>query len=275
MTSTTTDTIRLRSRLSPEMVTARARAGRSDRPTRPILSTPTTRPPEVVTRTPPPAPTGDDVRILIDQPTPASRFLVRAFDLTVAITGLVVLSPLMLVLALLVKVESRGPALYGSTRVGYRKPVFKAWKFRSMRPDADAVLDELLAADEEARAEYEHYHKLRNDPRLTRLGSFIRRTSLDELPQLFNILVGEMSVVGPRPKSAVDAEVFGPALDLVLQVKPGLTGLWQVSGRNQVPIQDRVALDVEYALTRTMAGDLRICAKTFIQLWQPARNGAY
>jgi lipopolysaccharide/colanic/teichoic acid biosynthesis glycosyltransferase len=164
---------------------------------------------------------------------------------------------------------------YGSTRIGHDKPFFKAWKFRSMRPDADEVLAELLAADEAARAEYEHYHKLRDDPRLTRLGSFIRRTSIDELPQLFNILAGEMSVVGPRPKSVVDAEVFGPALDIVLQVRPGLTGLWQVSGRNQVPIQDRVALDVEYALTRTMLGDVRICARTFVQLWQPSRYGAY
>jgi exopolysaccharide production protein ExoY len=275
MTSTTTDTIRLRSRLSREMVAGGARTGRNDRPTRPILSTWTPRPPEVVTRVPPPAPAGDDIRILIDRPTLAPRFLVRAFDLTVAVTGLIVLAPVMLVLAVLVKAESRGPVLYGSTRVGYRKPLFKAWKFRSMRPDADAVLDELLASDEEARAEYELYHKLRNDPRLTRLGSFIRRTSLDELPQLFNILVGEMSVVGPRPKSLVDAEVFGPALDLVLQVKPGLTGLWQVSGRNQVPIQDRVALDVEYALTRTITGDLRICARTLVQLWRPGRHGAY
>lgn len=220
-------------------------------------------------------PLADDLGLVVPPPSRAQRVSVRAFDLVVAVVGLVVLAPLMLLVAIAVMIDSPGPILYGSARVGHGKPTFRAWKFRSMQPDADAALDDILAADATASREYETYHKLRDDPRLTRVGAVIRQTSLDELPQLFNILIGEMSVVGPRPKLPTDAETYGDALAAVLTVKPGLTGLWQVSGRNRLPVEQRVTLDLEYVATRSLLGDLRICARTFTQLWQPGKHGAY
>ena len=211
----------------------------------------------------------------LSAPGRASRLAVRAFDLVVAAVGLVVLSPLMLAIALAIKLDSPGPVLYGSTRIGHRRETFRAWKFRSMQPDADAQLVRLLADDPEARREYRTYHKLRRDPRLTGVGALLRKTSLDELPQLFNILIGQMSVVGPRPKLLNEREPFGDALPLILQVKPGLTGLWQISGRNRLPVRDRVALEVDYVCTRSLRGDLRICLITLAQLLRPDDHGAY
>jgi lipopolysaccharide/colanic/teichoic acid biosynthesis glycosyltransferase len=207
---------------------------------------------------------------------PLTRTVVRTFDLVVAISALVLLFPLMVAVAVAVRLDSSGPLFYGSARVGRTAPTFRAWKFRSMRPDADEVLEQLLAADPMARREFARYHKLHDDPRLTRVGRFIRRTSLDELPQLVNIIFGQMSVVGPRPKCPKDAEVFGPeAMDVLDAVRPGLTGLWQVSGRNNVPMLDRIELELTYVHTRTLAGDIAICGKTFAQLWRPGRHGAY
>jgi lipopolysaccharide/colanic/teichoic acid biosynthesis glycosyltransferase len=211
----------------------------------------------------------------IPGPSLSARLVTRAFDVVVAAVALVVLAPLMAVIALAVMIESPGPILYGSLRIGHDKPLFRAWKFRSMHPQADRLLADLLAGDAAARQEYETFHKLKADPRLTPIGSFIRRTSLDELPQLFNILIGEMSVVGPRPKLPTERRTYGPALPAVLGVKPGLTGLWQISGRNELPVADRVALDLSYVQDRTLGGDLRICVITIGQLLRPGRHGAY
>jgi lipopolysaccharide/colanic/teichoic acid biosynthesis glycosyltransferase len=207
--------------------------------------------------------------------SPLEEGLVRGFDILVALVTLLVASPVMLVVALVVLVDSGGPVFYGSSRVGHRKPSFKAWKFRSMRPDADDQLARVLASDPEARTEYETYHKLHRDPRLTRVGGFLRRSSLDELPQLWNVLKGDMSIVGPRPKLPVDAACYGPALDTVLSVRPGLTGLWQVSGRNDVTMRERVVLDLRYVHNRSLRGDLWICVRTAVILCQPRRHGAY
>lgn len=265
---TSPDTIRLKSRLSPAFIeTARQSLDLRDSASRLQTAHPAVM-------------AADDLRWLdfaldVVRPSLGARFMVRLFDLTVAVIGLLLLAPVMAAVAIAVRLDSPGPIIYGSPRVGHRRPEFKAWKFRSMLPDAEAHLLQVLQSDEDAQREYTTFHKLKDDPRLTTVGSFIRRTSLDELPQLFNILVGEMSVVGPRPKLLRDAEVFGPALDVVLQVKPGLTGLWQISGRNRLPVQDRVILDLDYARNRTMRGDLRICATTFTQLWRPGKHGAY
>ena len=204
-----------------------------------------------------------------------ARFWVRVFDLTVAVTAILVMAPVMLLVALLVKVSSPGPVLYGSPRLSSRKPVFKAWKFRSMYLDADLRLASLLENDPVAAEEYAIYRKLSHDPRITTVGRFIRSLSLDELPQLFNILVGEMSVVGPRPKLQNECGLYREALSTVLSVKPGLTGLWQVSGRNWLPVDERIALDLEYVRRRTLGGDVAICLKTFMQLWRPRKHGAW
>ncbi|MCP4227824.1 MAG: sugar transferase [Actinomycetia bacterium] len=209
-----------------------------------------------------------------DAPPVAARLLVRLFDLVVATVGLILLGPIMVLVAIVLKLTSPGPVLFRSERVGHRKASFGALKFRSMRVDADVALAELLASDPDAAAEYAHYHKLSSDPRVTKVGRFLRRSNLDELPQLFNILKGEMSVVGPRPKLMSEQHVYGSALPVVLQVKPGLTGLWQVSGRSKLSIQERVVLDVHYARHRTLVGDVLICLLTFVQMWRPTRHGA-
>lgn len=216
-----------------------------------------------------------DLTVTVARPGPLSRFAVRTFDLVSAGLAVLALAPVMALVALAVRLDSRGPLLYGSPRHGQGGTRFKAWKFRSMSPTAEADLADLLARDPQARREYETYHKLQHDPRLTRVGRFIRKSSLDELPQLFNILSGQMSVVGPRPKIDADAEAYGPALDAVLTVKPGLTGLWQVSGRHRVPMSERIALDLAYIENRTLRGDIWICLRTFGQLWRPGKHGAY
>lgn len=139
---------------------------------------------------------------------------------------------------------------------------------------ADEVLDALLANDEALRAEFEEKHKLTNDPRITRIGGLLRKTSLDELPQFWNILRGDMSVVGPRPLVSGETERYGPHLPLILSVRPGLTGLWQVSGRNDTTYEERIDLDRRYVLSRNLARDLLIIAKTVVVMLKPS-NGAY
>lgn len=198
---------------------------------------------------------------------------VRCLDLVVSVGALIVLSPLLIALVVAVKLSSPGPVIYGSLRIGAEDTVFRAWKFRSMWSDADERLAELLRSDPEANAEYATYRKLRNDPRVTSVGRFIRKTSLDELPQLINIIRGEMSVVGPRPKLLNEREVFGSALPVILTVRPGLTGLWQVSGRSRLDLEDRILLDVKYVQERTIGTDLGICVTTFMQLFRPGRHG--
>lgn len=204
----------------------------------------------------------------------ASRLAQRAFDVAASSAALVMLAPVLVVVAALVKVTSPGPLIYRSPRVAQDGGEFGALKYRSMRVDADEVLQRLLDTDPEARAEYGKHFKLADDPRVTPIGHVLRRSSLDELPQLWNVLRGEMSIVGPRPKLLSERDVWGPALPAVLRVKPGLTGLWQVSGRSRLTMAERIELDLRYAGERTMQGDLRICARTLVQIWRPAKHGA-
>ncbi|MDE2488367.1 MAG: sugar transferase [Alphaproteobacteria bacterium] len=175
-----------------------------------------------------------------------------AMNAAVAVIALVFLAPVMLAVALAVFMQDGGPVLFAHRRIGRGGRYFHCLKFRSMAVDAERRLADLLAADPAARAEWERDHKLRNDPRVTRLGAFLRKSSLDELPQLFNVLRGEMSLVGPRP--IVDAEVqkYGRRFASYCAVKPGITGLWQVSGRNDTTYRTRVALDCVYAKRRNL-----------------------
>ncbi len=204
----------------------------------------------------------------------ASRSAIRCFDLVVASGALLLAAPLFAIVAALVKLTSSGPVFYRSERLASEQSTFLALKFRSMHRDADDRLAELLAGDDTARSEYDLHRKLADDPRITRLGRMLRITSIDELPQLINILNGEMSVVGPRPKLPNEREFYGAELPLVLSAKPGLTGLWQVSGRSKLTMQERVALDVQYVNERSFRGDLKICAITAGQLARPRRHGA-
>ncbi len=169
----------------------------------------------------------------------------RAFDLVLAILLLPILVP---VIAILWAVISRdgGSGFFGHCRVGQDGRAFKCWKLRTMVLDSQTHLREYLAANPEAAAEWARDHKLTHDPRITRLGSFLRRTSLDELPQIWNVLKGEMSFVGPRPVTRVELHKYGSARPAYFSMKPGITGLWQVSGRNDVSYDERVQMDVNY-----------------------------
>jgi exopolysaccharide production protein ExoY len=196
-----------------------------------------------------------------------------AMNALIALLALVFLAPVMLGVALAVFLQDGGPVLFAHRRIGRNGRYFHCLKFRSMAIDAEQRLAELLASDPAAREEWARDHKLRDDPRVTKLGAFLRKSSLDELPQLFNVLKGEMSLVGPRP--IVDAEVakYGRRFASYCAVKPGITGLWQVSGRNDTTYRTRVALDCVYAKRRNLFMDSFIILATVPAVL--TRRGSY
>ena len=201
--------------------------------------------------------------------------LKRTGDIVFSLAVLTLGSPVYLVLGVLVKLTSRGPVFYVQQRVGRDYRSFGVIKFRTMRRDADNVLGRLLAQSPDLAEEFRNDYKLKNDPRITPLGKFLRRSSLDELPQFLNVLRGEMSVVGPRPIVRDELERYGDRMDEVLAVRPGLTGLWQVSGRNNLSYATRVKLDVRYARYRNFWMDLRIIIRTIGVVLDPTDRGAY
>ncbi len=203
------------------------------------------------------------------------RLIKRAGDIGFSLLVLALGSPLLLLLAVLVKLSSKGSVFYCQRRIGRGYRGFGCLKFRTMRKDADRVLAQVLASDPELRAEFERDFKLKNDPRITPIGKFLRRSSLDELPQFINVLKGEMSVVGPRPIVWDELERYGRNMDQVLSVRPGLTGLWQVSGRNNLPYETRVKLDLFYARNRSFWLDLGIILRTIGVVLLPMDRGAY
>jgi exopolysaccharide biosynthesis polyprenyl glycosylphosphotransferase len=186
------------------------------------------------------------------------RVAKRTLDVVGSVLGLVILLPLLFTTALLVRITSPGPALYRQERVGLHGRQFRLWKFRSMTCNADERVAELMAA----HGGYIPFYKMREDPRVTPFGRFLRRSSLDELPQLINVLKGEMSLVGPRPQVWDEVEQYEPEQHRRHLVKPGITGLWQVSGRSDIPPCEAVQLDLEYVDTWSLRGDLHILLKT-------------
>jgi lipopolysaccharide/colanic/teichoic acid biosynthesis glycosyltransferase len=211
----------------------------------------------------------------LDAQPKGGRFLKRAGDVFFALTVLVIGSPLLVLIALVVKFTSKGSIFYSQRRIGRGYKGFGCLKFRTMRKGADQILRDILERDPLLREEYQRDFKLKNDPRITPIGRFLRRTSLDELPQLLNILKGQMSVVGPRPIVWDELERYGRQMDVVLSVRPGLTGLWQVSGRNNLPYETRVKLDLYYVRHRTFWLDLRIILRTIGVVLLPMDRGAY
>jgi lipopolysaccharide/colanic/teichoic acid biosynthesis glycosyltransferase len=189
-------------------------------------------------------------------------FVKRAFDIVVALILLVLTLPFAILAALAIILETRGPIFFGHVRIGKGGARFRLMKFRSMVTDSEAVLARHLEAHPDHRAEWLERHKLRDDPRVTRIGRILRRLSMDELPQLFNVLSGDMSMVGPRPITAEEAPRYGRVFLLYTRVKPGLTGLWQVSDRREGSYRERIELDLEYIRTRTLAMDLVVLVKT-------------
>lgn len=212
---------------------------------------------------------------LIELQSRRSRVVKRTGDIVFSLAVLSLGSPIYILLALLVKLTSRGPVFYVQQRVGRGYRTFGCIKFRTMRPDADRQLARLLATSPDLESEFLTDFKLRHDPRITRLGKLLRRSSLDELPQFLNVLRGEMSVVGPRPIVRKEISRYGPHMDEVLAVRPGLTGLWQVSGRNNLSYAKRVELDCLYARHRHLWMDLRILLHTVGVVLDPRDRGAY
>lgn len=178
--------------------------------------------------------------------------LIRFSDIVLSLFAIVFLAPALLAVALGVWLQDRGPVFFKHRRIGKDGKEFYCYKFRSMLTDSERRLNELLARDPNARAEWERDHKLKNDPRITPFGHFIRKTSLDEFPQLWNVLRGDMSLVGPRPIVASEVNKYGRSFKAYCSVLPGITGLWQVMGRNDVSYRRRVALDRLFAKRRTV-----------------------
>ena len=193
---------------------------------------------------------------------PWSQRLKRVVDLGATLVGGLFVMPLLVALALLVRLESRGPIFYMDKRMGRDGELFSCVKFRTMVPDAEKLLHVLLTENEEAREEYLEYHKLRDDPRVTRIGRFLRKTSLDELPQLWNVLRGEMSLVGPRPYLPRESTDIGTTQDEILRVTPGITGPWQVAGRSRTSFSKRVQMDVSYVADWSVWLDLVLLLRT-------------
>jgi lipopolysaccharide/colanic/teichoic acid biosynthesis glycosyltransferase len=199
----------------------------------------------------------------------------RIFDILFSLFVLIFFSPVYLCLGLLIFLCSPGPIFYIQERVGKNYKKFHCIKFRTMVDNADCVLGEMLASSPQIRAEFEDNFKLKHDPRITWIGRFLRITSLDEFPQFWNVLKGDMSVVGPRPLVVEELPKYGQAIDKVLTIKPGITGLWQVSGRNDIPYPQRVKIDVYYVTSKNLILDLWIVIKTIGVVVFPNNNGAY
>jgi undecaprenyl-phosphate galactose phosphotransferase len=200
------------------------------------------------------------------------RLVKRLFDIVVSGLALIAASPLFLWIAFQVSKSGR-PIFFGHSRCGQHNRSFKCYKFRTMAPNADKLLTELLARDPEARAEWERDFKLKDDPRITAIGHLLRRTSLDELPQLWNVFKGEMSLVGPRPVVKAELERYGNQVHYYLEAKPGITGLWQISGRNDVTYEERVYLDAWYVKNWSLFNDIVILLRTIGVILR--KDGAY
>jgi Undecaprenyl-phosphate galactose phosphotransferase WbaP len=199
--------------------------------------------------------------------------LKRACDLTFTLLGGMICLPLVGLIALAIKFGSRGPIFFSHERIGRFGHRFEALKFRTMVTNGDEVLAAHLAANPEAREEWRRDHKLKRDPRITFIGGILRKTSLDELPQLWNVVRGEMSLIGPRPIVHAEISKYGDDFDVYLQALPGITGLWQVSGRNDTSYRQRVSLDVEYVVTWSIWTDVMILLRTALVVVR--QTGAY
>jgi exopolysaccharide production protein ExoY len=186
----------------------------------------------------------------------------RIVDISVALLALFFFLPLMFLIAAVVRLESPGPIIYRHPRIGKGGRLFQCLKFRTMLVNGDQLLEDLLSTCPTSRAEWERDFKLRVDPRVTRVGRVLRKLSLDELPQLVNVLRGEMSIVGPRPIVAAEVSRYGQFFTYYCAVTPGITGLWQISGRNDICYAERVQLDVEYARFKSLKNDIAIILKT-------------
>lgn len=227
----------------------------------------------------------EDLPVVFVSPTPLDgwgRVWKRLFDIIVSLLMIIIGSPIFLFVALLIKFSSPGPLLYKQKRIGFHKNTIYVWKFRTMRfeyctgagYDGDKLFQEILLKNPDLKKEWEENHKLKKDPRVSKYGDFLRKTSMDELPQLFNVLAGTLSMVGPRPIVESEVEKYGEKARILFTVKPGLTGLWQVSGRSNVSYRERVEMDAKYIDTWNIWTDIKIIILTGWQVLKGKDNGA-
>ena len=194
-------------------------------------------------------------------------FTKRVIDIVGSVVGIILLIPLIFIVKIMNLLnKDDGPMFYSQERIGKNGEIFKMYKFRSMVMNADEKLEELLKNDPEARAEYKKYKKLRNDPRVTKFGEFLRKTSLDEFPQFINVLKGEMSLVGPRAYLPKEKEDMGDSYSIIIRCTPGLTGLWQTSGRSNVTFKERLQMDLDYYSTQNINNDIKILIQTIVKI---------
>lgn len=203
------------------------------------------------------------IEVLTKEESILYKFLKRALDIILSTLGLIILSPIILIVAILIKLESKGPVIFAQKRVGLNGTEFKMYKFRSMVQNAEELKEKLSKKNEMSGPMF----KIKEDPRVTKVGKFIRKTSIDELPQLINILKGEMSLVGPRPSLPKEVAKFEPWMLKRLEVKPGLTCYWQVSGRSNIDFFEWMKLDLQYVNDRGFLLDIKLIFKTFFVLF--------
>lgn len=187
----------------------------------------------------------------------------RLIDIIASACGIIVLSPILLIVSILIKVESKGPIIFAQERVGKDLKTFKMYKFRSMVNDAEELKEKLMQYNQMSGPMF----KMDNDPRVTKIGKIIRKTSIDELPQLINVIKGDMSLVGPRPSLPKEVEEFEPWMKKRFEVKPGLTCYWQVSGRNNIDFEDWMKLDIKYIEDKNLLLDIKLIVKTAFLLF--------
>lgn len=191
------------------------------------------------------------------------NFIKRVTDIILSLLGITILSPVILIVIILIKIESEGSVIFSQDRVGLNGEIFKMYKFRSMVINAEEIKEKLVEKNEMSGPMF----KMKNDPRITKVGKFIRKTSIDELPQLINIIKGDMSLVGPRPSLPKEVKEFKPWMLERLVVKPGLTCYWQVNGRNNIDFEDWMKLDIDYVHNRCIKVDVLLIVKTFFVLF--------
>ncbi|MBU3138165.1 sugar transferase [Clostridium gasigenes] len=203
------------------------------------------------------------VEVIVESENKLYLFSKRTLDIVASLIGLIVLSPIIVITGILIRIESKGPIIFSQNRIGLNGRKFKMYKFRSMVLNAEALKTKLLEQNEMSGPMF----KMKEDPRITKTGKFIRKTSIDELPQLINVLKGEMSLVGPRPSLPQEVEKFEPWMMKRIEVKPGLTCYWQVSGRNNIDFEAWMQLDIDYVNDRNFLLDIKLIFKTFFVLF--------
>ena len=202
------------------------------------------------------------------------KIIKRFLDFIFAFLLIILLIPLFLIIGILIKISSKGSIIYIQKRIGKNNTTFSCYKFRTMHPQSKYLLKKILVKNKDFKNQFSETRKIINDPRITRFGKFLRFSSLDELPQIFNVLVGDMSFIGPRPIVKSEIKKYGKEFGKVFSIKPGISGLWQVSGRNNLSYDKRVELDINYSENINFLLDIKIFIKTIVVILFPFGKGA-